>query len=151
MDALMQNPFKFHSAAEHFRHLLPATKLLNILTILNAYKMGNIHIMWHWGIFMQPLLHWKSNKYYIFWVCVCSLRTLVRNDHAPYCYMVPVRLHYIFPNYLINGKVIEHKMCVLIFSKTFVLAFLILQKTEQNMMKNVSWSSCKVPVIIVRF
>ena len=22
---------------------------------------------------MEPLLQWKSNKYYIFWVCVCSL------------------------------------------------------------------------------
>ena len=124
MDALMQNPFKFHSAAEHFRHLLPSTKLLNILTILNAYKMGNIHIMWHWGIFMQALLHWKSNKYYIFWVWVCSLRNLVRNNLAPYCHMVPVQFNSIFPHYQINGmilsKVIEHKMCVLIFSKTFV-------------------------------
>ena len=33
-------------------------------------KMGNVH----WSMFMQPLLLSKSNKYYILWVCVCSLR-----------------------------------------------------------------------------
>jgi hypothetical protein len=33
MDALMQNPFKFHSAAEHFQNLIPAPKILNIITI----------------------------------------------------------------------------------------------------------------------
>jgi hypothetical protein len=26
------------------------------------------------GAFFQPLLQWKSNKYYVLWVCVCSLR-----------------------------------------------------------------------------
>jgi hypothetical protein len=27
----------------------------------------------NWGSFVQPMLPWKSNKYYIFWVCVRSL------------------------------------------------------------------------------
>ena len=27
----------------------------------------------HWGAFTLPLLQWKSSKYYIFWVYVCSL------------------------------------------------------------------------------
>jgi len=27
---------------------------------------------------------WKSNKYYIFWLCVCSLRYQACNAHAPY-------------------------------------------------------------------
>ena len=44
----------------------------------------------------------------------------------PHIVMWPVRLYNIFPHYLINGtisekkKVIEHKMCVMIFSTTFV-------------------------------
>ena len=89
------------------RVTLSSISLLNIFTILNAYKTGNIHIMWHWDIFMKPLLHWKSNKYYIFWVCVCSLRNLICNDHAPNCHTVPIQLHSIFPHYLINGIILS--------------------------------------------
>ena len=48
------------------------------------------------------------------------------NAHAPNGHVWPVPLYNIFPHYLINGtifekkKVTEHKMCVLIFSTTFV-------------------------------
>jgi hypothetical protein len=75
---------------------------------------------------VEPLLQWKSNKHYILWVCVCSLRYTACNAHAPYCHLWPVLLYTIFPHYLINGtifgekKVTEHKTCVLIFSTTFV-------------------------------
>ena len=37
------------------------------------YETGNIHVMRHWGVLMQELWQCESNKYYIFWVCVCSL------------------------------------------------------------------------------
>ena len=63
---------------------------------------------------------------YIFWVCVCSLMYPACNAHEPYCHLRPVRVYNIFPHYLINvtilrkKKVTEHKMCVLIFSTTFV-------------------------------
>jgi len=32
-------------------------------------------------------LQWKSNKSYIFWVCICSLSYSVYNAHAPYCHL----------------------------------------------------------------
>jgi hypothetical protein len=73
----------------------------------------------------NKLLQWNSNKYYIFLLCVCSLRYPAYNAHAPYCRLWPAWLYYIFPLYLINGtildkKVIEYKMCVLNFSTNFV-------------------------------
>jgi len=37
-------------------------------------KTVNARITWHWVAFVQPLLQWESNKYYIFWVYICSLR-----------------------------------------------------------------------------
>jgi len=33
---------------------------------------------------VQPLLRWKSTKYYIFWDCVCSLRYSACKAHTPY-------------------------------------------------------------------
>ena len=46
-----------------------------------------------WGAFVQPLLRWKRNKYDIFWECVCSLRYIAFNAHAPYCHPWPARLY----------------------------------------------------------
>ena len=76
------------------------------------------------GAFVQPLLQWKSNKYYIFGVCVCSLRYPACNAHAPYLHLWPVPFYNIFPHYLINGtifekRVPEHKIWVLISSTNF--------------------------------
>ena len=53
---------------------------------------------------MQPLLQWENNKYYIFWVWVCSLRYPTCNAHAPYCQLWPVWLYYIFPHYLTAAR-----------------------------------------------
>jgi hypothetical protein len=73
---------------------------------------------------VQQLLQWKSNKCYIFRVCVCGLSYPACNAHAPYCHLWPVRLHNIFLLYLKNGTIFEkkkeHKMCVLIFSIALV-------------------------------
>jgi len=41
------------------------------------------------------LLQWQINKYYIFWVCVCSIRYSARNAHAPYCHLWPAQLYHI--------------------------------------------------------
>ena len=59
-----------------------------------------------------------------------------------------------FPHYLINGtifeEVVDNKMCV--FSLQLLSkAFLILSRTERDVMKYVHRSSCKVIVIVFRF
>ena len=76
------------------------------------------------------------------------------NARAPYCHLWPVRLYNIFPHYLINGAIfekraIEHKMCAVIFLQLLSKPFLILRRTERDMMKTVYWYLCKVPIILI--
>jgi len=53
--------------------------------------------------------------------------------------------------YDFREKVTEHKICVSILFTNMSETFLILWRTEQDMIKNLYRSSCKVPVIFVRF
>jgi hypothetical protein len=99
-------------------------------------------------------LQWKTNKHYIFWLCVCSLRYPACNTHVLYCHLRHVRLYNILPHYLIKGTIFERKKkkllsikCVFWFSLQLLSeTFLILRKNEQYMIKSVYWTSCKVPV-----
>ena len=77
---------------------------------LPSKKTGKIRITWHWGVFMQPLLQWKINDYYITWVYVCSLRYPACNAHAPSCHLWPAPLYNIFPLYFINGTIFDKKL-----------------------------------------
>jgi len=61
--------------------------------------------MQHSDAFMQPLLVWKGNKYYIFWECVYSLSCPACNGHVPYCHLWPAQLYKMFPHDLMNGTV----------------------------------------------
>ena len=55
------------------------------------------------------MLQFKSNEYYIFWVCVYSLRYPACNARAPYCHLRPARLYIIYLHYLINGTIFGKK------------------------------------------
>jgi hypothetical protein len=62
----------------------------------------------------------KKYKYYIFWVCVCSLRYPARSAHALPSVACPA-VQYFCPHYLINGKIFRgekkasNRICVLTF------------------------------------
>ena len=70
---------------------------------------------------LQASLQWRSNRYYKFWVCHCSLSCAACKAHVPYCnYLWIVELYHIFPHYLTKGKILGKKLlnvkCVLWFS-----------------------------------
>ena len=52
------------------------------------------------------ILAMENNKYYIFRVCVCSVRYPECNAHAPYCHLWPAQLYNFFPHYLKNCTVL---------------------------------------------
>jgi len=73
--------------------------------------------------FLRVCHHISDAVYYIFWV----LSSMQSACAILYCRLWPVWFCRIFPHCLINGttfggkkKVIEHKICVFIFSTTFV-------------------------------
>ena len=51
----------------------------------------------------------KGSKYYIFWVCVCSLMYPACNAYAPYCHLWHVWLYHIFPHYLTKVRISKKK------------------------------------------
>jgi hypothetical protein len=92
-----------------------------------------------------------------FWICV-SVASVIRNSKEMCRIMSSVaRLtppH--FSTFLINCTILGKKLLnikgVLWFSVWLLpKTFLILRSTEQDMIINVYWSSCKITIIVVRF
>ena len=84
----------------------------------------------------------EKQEYYIFWVCVCSLRYSACNAHESYCHLWPHST--IFPHYLINvtifvrgGGVFEHKMC-----SDFLYNFCLKHFSFKEEMSETWWKMC---------
>jgi len=99
-----------------------------------------------------------SSRYYIFWLYVCSLTYPACKAHVQhlYCHLWPIWLYHIFPHYLTKStnfeeKMIEEKMCVLIFSTSLTEIFLIIRKIEEDIIINLHTTACQVAVTLVIF
>jgi hypothetical protein len=67
------------------------------------------------------------------------------------CLAVPYFFRYFTKGTIFEKNLIEHKICILIFSTILYETFLILRRTQRDIIINVHWHSCKVPVTPVRF
>ena len=100
---------------------------------------------------------WKSNKYYICWVYVCSLMHRACNAHAPYCHLRPIRLtQYFFPHYLVNGTIFGSEgsywtKCVSILYTTFVSKLSHSKKKWARYDQQCLSSNSKVTAIFITF
>ena len=81
-------------------------------------------------------------------VCICSPRYPACNAHAPYCHLWPGRLYSTLPHYLKDGAILEKKK--LTGTQKVCFDFLYKFRNIFYSKKDVYWSSCKVPVILVR-
>ena len=100
----------------------------------------------------------KSCKYYI--ICVC-LQSQLSNMHRPravlYCRLQPVPIYHTFHTHtfmegtIFRKRSIQKKISVLISSKNFGEAFLVLRRILSDIRINAQTAYCKFTVIIVRF
>jgi len=105
--------------------------------------------------------HWCSGNAINITYCEC-LFVALGIQHAMHTHLIFISgLPYstiFFSHYLINGrifgkkKVIGHKICVWITSTIFVRKkFIIIRRSERDMIKNLCQYSCEVPVILAHF
>jgi len=116
--------------------------------------MDHVRTTYHSRAYVQPLLQWKSRKYYICWVCVCSLTYPACNAHASYCRLWPDRHYIFFSHYLIHGSIFEKLLDIkYVFWFYLQLApeiFLITSEIKE-IWSEIFWSSCTVTVILLDF
>ena len=115
-------------------------ELTNTRNLENKNNTDNVRIRQHRGAFRKPLLLWKSNKHYMFVrVCVraCTRMYLaihheIRMRHVMTSFVAPLTSPHLsklsHKRCDFRKKVIECKMCVLIFSRTLSKIFLILRR-----------------------
>jgi len=86
-------------------------------------------------------------------VCVYNLSYPACNAHVPCCHLWPIQHYQIFfalPHkwHDFQREVIEHKMCVLIFSTNFVWNVCHSKKDWGRYFMHIQTSSCKIPIIL---
>ena len=165
------NYFRYFQVAE-FQYVLLATVWMHFCTPYSLRRLEYTSCLW---LYVQNAIQERQWEYNATmkrvrativvvenqWVlhnlnvCICSLRYPARNAHAPYCHLWPAPLYSILLPFLINDKIFEkkvteYKMCILIFSTTFIWNISHSKNKWARYGKNVYWSSCKVPVILVR-
>jgi len=93
--------------------------------------------------------HCSSGKAVSITYSECESVALV-TQHASICAILS-SVVCLAPQYSSTLSHTEYKMCVLIFSASLCETFLILRRTEHNIIINALRSSCKLPNILVRF
>jgi hypothetical protein len=97
-----------------------------------------------------------TNKHYIFWVCVCSLRYPACNMHAPYYMDIVACLALLYlstfshKRHDLKKKLLQIKRVFWFSLQLWPEIFLILRIIHRHMTKNIYRSSCEVLVILVR-
>jgi hypothetical protein len=121
------------------------------LVLGSTNKAGNVRITQQWCAFAKSLPGWKSNKDYIFWVCVCvalvilhakRMRRIVLSFVA--CPALPYFSTLSQSNGTIFGKKLLSTKCTLIFCTTCVSNISHYKKNACRYYHN-----CTVPVILV--
>ena len=88
-------------------------------------------------------------------VCVCvalAVQQAIHMCHIMFCGLTHSTIF--FPHYLINGtifgkkNVIDYKMCVLMFSTTFVRNISLSKMKCARCDQKVQWSSCSLPLFL---